>query len=365
MAWLTLADLTPAGGGNYFVSPANMTTLLAQHGSWQGDVNANSKTLSNVVIDTSHVGTFGSVHVSASASVARGLVVYSGVSARISLAVSGAESTGNVGSNFALQCYNDAGAYLLDAMQVERATGAVKFPQGVASLTLRRADATEGGQVDFDDATCGYSLDVAAGQFRLIKFAGTGPAVPLVIDTNGEVGVQGILKMANANGERIRVYDSGGINHAIGVEPSCMWQQVSAGSLFRWYCGATPDNGVSYNMQLEPAHLRLQASTEMDLDFICYAGGTNAKLSRITAAPGSIAFQLLNDTYTAGLSSFSLYTTYCAASVPMVHTTNTTNSDSALTATGQWHVYAPSNTQLVFRMRGSDGVVRQGTVNLS
>lgn len=180
-----------------------------------------------------------------------------------------------------------------------------------------------------------------------------------------ELTSSGVLRLKNQNGERIRVYDSGGINHAIGVEPSCMYQQVAAGSVFRWYVGAAPDNGVSYNMQLEPAHMRLQASTEMDLDFICYAGGTNAKLSRITAAPGSIAFQLLNDTYTAGISSFSLYATYCAASVPIVNKANTATSDTALVSPGEWYAYAPTNTQLVFRMRGGDGVVRQATLTLA
>ena len=38
----------------------------------------------------------------------------------------------------------------------------------------------------------------------------------------------------------------------------------------------------------------------------------------------------------------------------------------AMTATaGSWYAYAPSNTQLVFRMRGGDGVWRQGAVTLA
>ena len=39
--------------------------------------------------------------------------------------------------------------------------------------------------------------------------------------------------------------------------------------------------------------------------------------------------------------------------------------DPELQATGQWYTYAPNNTQLTFRMRGSDGVLREATLNLA
>jgi hypothetical protein len=74
----------------------------------------------------------------------------------------------------------------------------------------------------------------------------------------------GVLAMTNANGERIRLYDSGGINHAFGVESNCMWQQVSANSVHRWYCGVAPDNGASAAMTLWPGGaLVLQGGLQM------------------------------------------------------------------------------------------------------
>ena len=58
------------------------------------------------------------------------------------------------------------------------------------------------------------------------------------------------VRFRNANGERIRLYDSGGINHAFGVESGTMYQQVATNSVHRWYVGAAPDGGVSTKMEL-------------------------------------------------------------------------------------------------------------------
>jgi hypothetical protein len=42
-----------------------------------------------------------------------------------------------------------------------------------------------------------------------------------------------------------------------------------------------------------------------------------------------------------------------------------TGADSMGSGAGSWYAYAPNNTQLVFRMKGADGVWRQGAVNLA
>ena len=42
-----------------------------------------------------------------------------------------------------------------------------------------------------------------------------------------------------------------------------------------------------------------------------------------------------------------------------------TSLDSELLNQGQWYTWAPNDTQLIFRMRGSDGVFRQAVLNLS
>ena len=76
--------------------------------------------------------------------------------------------------------------------------------------------------------------------------------------STGNVTVQNVLACANANGERIRVYDSAGAagpNHAIGVEPNTMWFQTSVNSVFRWYLGVAPDNGASAVLELNGTYL--------------------------------------------------------------------------------------------------------------
>lgn len=82
-----------------------------------------------------------------------------------------------------------------------------------------------------------------------------------------ELTSSGVLRMRNANGERIRVYDAGGINHAIGIEANTMWFQAATNSQFRWYVGTAPDNGASAKVTF--------TATELLADYVIAVTGQN------------------------------------------------------------------------------------------
>lgn len=121
--------------GSIFLSPGQQYKVVLN------DVNGVQQWTEDPVSDPTASGqSFSSfVAINGTAGTTRALYLQSSGSTRWAIeADTTAESGANAGSNFALVSYTDAGAILQTIMTVNRATGAVSFPLGLAQPTTQK-----------------------------------------------------------------------------------------------------------------------------------------------------------------------------------------------------------------------------------
>jgi hypothetical protein len=147
----------------------------------------------------------------------------------------------------------------------------------------------------------------------------------------------GVLAMSNLIGERIRLWDYGsGINHAMGVEPSCFWMQAHPAGMFRWYIGTAPDGGATDLMELSASLLTLGVDLKTPAMILPGFGGicfnmrwtdtwrylSNGAAGYLSAESDRIRFLVAGAGTTGAVASlaetFSIATYGVTANVPLV-----------------------------------------------
>lgn len=151
-----------------------------------------------------------SLSIASAAGTSRGVFIQTGSSTRWFVgANTSSESGSNVGSDFSINRYSDAGAYLSAPIFIGRGTGNVALAHNLS---------VAGGQVSLTHGTANY-----------IDFGSVGVAAPTftTLSAGTKIALYGGLTGSNAG-------------YNIGIESGAMWLGVATTSnSFKWYGGTT------------------------------------------------------------------------------------------------------------------------------